>query len=248
MAELAFPGAPCARASSGAVAGRCAICAARPFSICAALPDADLARLEALAETLALARGQVLFREGDPAAQVYNVSAGSVRLSRLTPDGRRQILGFAFAGDFLGLDRRAEHLCTAEALEAATVCRFSRPRFEALLAERRDLEQALAGRAADALAAAQGQMLRLGHKTALERLASFLLTLPGCDPARPSAPGQVRLPMTRQEIADYLGLTLETVSRGFSRLKRDGLIRQVSLAEVVVERPAALLAAAGEAA
>ena len=245
MAELAISPVPCARAPS-APGARCAACAARPFSICAALPDADLARLEALAETLVLARGEALFREGDPAGQVYNVSGGSLRLSRLLPDGRRQILGFAFAGDFLGLERRAAHLCTAEALEPATVCRFSGSRFDALLSERRELEQALLGRAADALAGLQRQLAGLGQKTALERVAGFLIGLPGCDPARPPSPGHVRLPMNRQEIADYLGLTLETVSRCFTRLKRGGLIRQLSLTEIVVEQPAALLRASGE--
>jgi len=227
-------------------APRCAQCAARPFSVCAAVPDADLGLLEALAETVDLARGDILFREDDPAVRVYNVVAGSMRLSKLTPDGRRQILGFAFAGDFLGLDRAAIHVCTAEALEPARICRFERRRFDALLAERRELESALLARAGEVLAATQAQVLRLGHKSALERLASFLLALPDFDPSRPAPAGRIPLPMSRSDIADYLGLTLETVSRSFSRLRRQGVIRQLSLSEMVVERPEALRAAAGE--
>ena len=250
MADLApatsnvLPGPlACGRASA---TGRCAQCGARPFSVCAALPDAELSRLEALSETVALARGQALYRQDDPAPYVFNVSSGSLRLSRLLPDGRRQVLGFAFAGDFLELDRAAAYVCTAEAIEPSTVCRFSRPRFEALLAERRELAAALLDRTGDALAAAHAQVLLLGRKTALERVASFLLSLPACDPARPAEPGRLRLPMTRAEIADYLGLTLETVSRSLSTLKRRGVLRQLSLVEFELKNPEALAALAGD--
>lgn len=245
MAELAVPDALRPRADCPA-RGRCAQCAARPFSVCAAIGDADLAGLEAIAETLTLARGQALFREDDPAAYVYNVTSGSLRLSRLTPDGRRGVLAFAFAGDFLGLERAPAHLCTAEALEPAAVCRFARPRFEALAAERRELETALLARAGEALAAAQRGRLALSQTSALQRVAGFLASLPGCDPMRPAGPGHIRLPMTRQEIADHLGLTLETVSRALSRLKRAGVIRQLSLTEFVVPDGEALATAAGD--
>jgi CRP/FNR family transcriptional regulator len=225
---------------------RCAQCATRPFSICAAVPDADLERLEALAQTIALERGAVLLREGDPAIRVFNITSGSIRLSKLLPDGRRQVLGFAFAGDFLNLERGETYGWTAETLEPTTVCAFSRRRFDVLIAERRELETALLARASQALALANAQMLLLGRKTALERVASFLLRLPDCDPTRPGDPGQVRLPMTRSDIADYLGLTLETVSRTLSRLKSQGVLRQVSLTELTVENPERLRAAAGD--
>lgn len=224
---------------------RCVQCAARPFSICAAVPDADLARLEALAENITLERGAVLLREGDPATRVFNVTSGSVRLSKLLSDGRRQVLGFAFTGDFLGLERGETYGWTVETLEPATVCAFSRRRFDVLIAERRELETALFARASQALALANAQILLLGRKTALERVASFLIRLPDCDPARGGAPSVVRLPMTRSDIADYLGLTLETVSRTLSRLKAEGVLSQVSLTEMAVEKPERLRAAAG---
>ena len=87
------------------------------------------------------------------------------------------------------------------------------------------------------LAAAQKQMLLLGRKTARERLASFLLDLPGRDPMRPSRDNRVRLPMTRAEMADYLGLTIETVSRELTKLKNAQVIQALSLHEIEVERP-----------
>ena len=92
------------------------------------------------------------------------------------------------------------------------------------------------------LAAAENQMLLLGRKTAIERMASFLLFLPGHDPARPTAPGHVRLPMKRSEIADYLGLTIETVSRVLTRLKTQGVISLPSQNDLLVERPELLRA------
>ncbi len=224
---------------------RCAQCSARPFSICAAVPDADLTRLEALARTMRLERGETLFHEGEPATGVYNITSGAVRLSKLLADGRRQVLGFAFAGDFLGLERAAVQPWTAEALEPVTACQFDRRRFDALIAERRELETALLARASQALALANAQILLLGRKTALERVASFLDRLPDSDPARRGGGGLIRLPMTRSDIADYLGLTLETVSRTLSRLKSQGVLRQTALTELFVENPAALRAAAG---
>jgi len=224
--------------------GGCAECLARPFSVCAAVPDADLAELEALSQVRALAPGEALFRQDDPATEVFNVTSGSLRFYRLQADGRRQILGFLFAGDFIGLSAAAAWLGTAEAMEPATVCRFPRAAFEALTAQRRDLEAALLGRAGAELAASQAQVLRLGGRAAVPRLASFLCDLPRIDPMRPGALGQIRLPMTRGEIADYLGLTLETVSRALSELKRRGVLSQVSLSELRVERPQALEALA----
>ncbi len=238
MVALSPIRAPCAPGRSAA--GGCAECLARPFSVCAAVPDAELAELEALSQVRTLAPGEALFRQDDPATEVFNVSSGSLRFYRLAADGRRQILGFLFAGDFVGLSGADAWLGTAEAMEPATVCRFPRAAFEALTGQRRDLAAALLGRAGAELAASQAQVLRLGGRAALPRLAGFLRDLPRTDPLRPGAPGQIRLPMTRGEIADYLGLTLETVSRALSDLKRRGVLSQVSLHELHVDRPDAL--------
>ena len=242
MVVALTPVPQCARRGVSAV---CNDCLARPFSVCASVPDDDLAELSALTETRALKTSEALFRQDDVADQVFNVTSGSIRLYRLSADGRRQILGFMFAGGFLGLSRDSHWLYTAEAMEPTTVCRFRRSAFETLLAERRELESVLLSRARDELALAQAQMLRLGRGSALERLAGFLIELSTVDPLRPARPGQLRLPMTRGEIADYLGLTLETVSRGLSRLKRQGILRQVSRTELWVERPDALRDLAG---
>jgi CRP/FNR family transcriptional regulator len=240
---LKFGGSPpeCAgrRASGG-----CADCPARPFSICASVSDEDLGRLDAMAETIALPAGRILFQEGDPARHVFNVVSGSVRIYKLLADGRRQVTGFLFAGDFIGLGAGDSYGVSAEAIEASSLCRFRMGDYRALMAERRELESALLERAGRELAAAQDRMTVLGRKRALERLASFLVALPASDPLRPGLPGQVRLPMNRTEIADYLGLTVETVSRSFTQLKQRGLIRLLAVDLVQVEQPGRLRALA----
>jgi len=237
MLELAGLPADCAKRRA---TGGCDVCQARPFSVCASVPDADLARLDGLAETVALEPDQALFRQDDPVTHIFNVTSGSLRLSRLLPDGRRQIAGFLFAGDFIGLSDEARHAFAAEALEPSTLCRFRQGDYRALMREVRDLETALLQRAGRELSAARDQALRLGRKSALERLASFLIDLPGIDPLRPATPDVIRLPMTRGEIADYLGLTIETVSRSLTKLKQLGLVRQLSLNLLKVERHDAL--------
>lgn len=226
----------------------CGGCGARPLSVCGSIDDADLGRLDALAEHIVLHPGEALIREGDAAKHVFNITSGSVRVYKLLPDGRRQITGFLFAGDFLGLATGETYVFSAEAIEPATACRFRKTDYRGLIRETPALETALLERATHELAAAQNQMLLLGRKTALERLATFLLDLPGHDPARVAVAGHVHLPMTRSEIADYLGLTIETVSRVLTRLKTGGVIRLISLTELRIEQPERLRALAeGEA-
>ncbi|WP_395944737.1 cyclic nucleotide-binding domain-containing protein [Brevundimonas sp.] len=215
----------------------CSHCGARAFSVCNSLDEGDLAGLDAIAERVALKSGEALIREGDPATHLFNITSGSVRIYKLLPDGRRQITGFLFAGDFVGLATGQDYAFSGEAIEDATLCRFRKSDYRALIRERPSLEEALLDRATHELAAAQNQMLLLGRKTAQERIASFLLDLPTRDPLRPSAEDQVRLPMTRSEIADYLGLTIETVSRVLTKLKTTGVIRLLALNELRIEQP-----------
>jgi len=229
------------------VAGRviaCDACRARPLSVCASIDEAHLERLDALAQHLSLDAGEALTRADDPARHVFNITSGSVRVYKLLADGRRQIVGFLFAGDFLGLATGDTYVFSAEAIEPVTACRFRKSDYRALIRETPALETTLLERATHELVAAQNQMLLLGRKTALERVSTFLLDLPAHDPARRGPDGRVHLPMTRSEIADYLGLTIETVSRVFTRLKTQGVIRLLSLTELQIENPAALLALA----
>jgi CRP/FNR family transcriptional regulator len=223
----------------------CYTCGARAFSVCASLDESELGRLDAMADRLTLSAGEVLLREGDPAAHVFNITGGSVRVYKLLPDGRRQITGFLYAGDFLGLATGDRYAFSAEAMEAGSTCRFRKADYRGLIQETPALEAILLDRANHELAAAQTQMLLLGRKTALERVATFLSDQPSADRMRPTSAGAVHLPMTRGEMADYLGLTIETVSRVMTRLKTEGVIRLISLTDLTIERPQRLRALAG---
>ncbi len=222
----------------------CDGCEARPLSVCASVDEEDLGKLDALAEHVAFGSGESLIFEGDPAVHLFNITSGSVRVFKLLSDGRRQITGFLFAGDFLGLATGDAYVFSAEAIEPATACRFRKADYRALIHATPALERALLERASHELIAAQDQMLLLGRKTALERLATFLLDLPGHDPARPTPGGRVHLPMTRTEIGDYVGLTIETVSRVLTRLKTRGVIRFTTLTDLVIVQPDVLKALA----
>jgi CRP/FNR family transcriptional regulator, anaerobic regulatory protein len=223
----------------------CQSCVARPLSVCNAIGDDDLARLAAVAVVTEAPAGRTFISEGEPADSFFNVTAGSAKLFKLLPDGRRQITGFVGIGHFLGLAVSDVYAFSAEAMEPVRYCRFSRPRLRAVLDDFPLMEKRLLEVAANELVAAQEQMLLLGRKTARERLASFLLLqsrqgLP-CDASR----HRFILPMSRGDIADYLGLTIETVSRTLTRLRGERLIELVSQSELMVLDPHGLENLAG---
>ncbi|MEO8453691.1 MAG: helix-turn-helix domain-containing protein [Sphingomicrobium sp.] len=204
----------------------CQGCEARSKALCGVLDCANLAQLKNLGWTLTLAPGQPLFHEGDPATRVFTLTKGTLKLYKLLADGRRQVTGFMHPGDFLGISIDDEHAFSSEALETAQLCWFPRRRFDDFLEEHSSMERALYRMAAHELAAAQQQLVLLGRKTATERLASFLLILAArAERAAGAMTNVVHLPMSRLDIADYLGLTKETVSRVLSALKGQRMIR-----------------------
>ncbi len=220
----------------------CATCGARPLGVCADLKGHELHSMASNSDTVHVEAGQALFHEGDPNPYVFNVVEGAVKLYRLLPDGRRQITGFLFQGDFLGLGGRGVANFTAEALTPLQTCRFKRNNFDQLLNALPALEHRLVALAGDELMAAQEQIVLLGRKTAKERLASFLVRLSARQHQLGGPQDQVHLPMTRLDIADYLGLTIETVSRVMTQLKTSGLIRLLPGNDIAIVDPQALKA------
>jgi CRP/FNR family transcriptional regulator len=194
----------------------------RPIAVCRSLAGPALDELDALTTRIRLPAGRGLFDEGDPAEALFTLTEGVVKLFKLLPDGRRQITGFLLPGDLLGLAFLRSYAYGAEAVTDSLLCRFPRERFMALLERHPALEKELLSRASSELAAAQEQMLLLGRKSARERVASFLLGLARRHPGAGATP--VPLPMSRYDIADYLGLTIETVSRELQAAKASGLI------------------------
>jgi CRP/FNR family transcriptional regulator len=218
----------------------CQGCEARGQAICGILDCENLAVFKRLGSTMRLCAGQTLFREGDPATRVFTLTRGSLKLSKLLPDGRRHVVGFMYAGDFLGISVDDEHAFTAELIEDAQLCCFPRSRFDAFLADHPLMEHELYRMAAHELSAAQQQLVLLGRKTATERLASFLLLLAErADRLAGEKTSVIDFAMSRADIADYLGLTKETVSRIFSAFRAGRLIRLRALNKVeIVNRPA----------
>ncbi|WP_291297856.1 Crp/Fnr family transcriptional regulator [Elioraea sp.] len=202
----------------------CAHCDARERNFCAALDPAEMAEFSRVMTEATVSPGGMLFHEGTPADYVMNVTSGTVKMFKLLGDGRRQILGFRFAGDFLGLSAGTDYVYSAEALAESQLCRFPRRKLDGLRERFPGLNRRLLALSIDELTAAQEQLLLLGRKTAEERLVSFLILLSQGQVRRGLRPDPVTLPMTRSDIADYLGLTIETVSRTFSSLRKKRLI------------------------
>lgn len=220
----------------------CERCAVRPLTICAALRDHELHLLSRVMTKRKFAAAEVMFDEGDAADSVYNITSGAVKTYKLLPDGRRQITGFLFEGDFLGLTGpgRPSFAFSAETVTAVEACRFDRRRLDDLLSRHHELEHRLLGVASNELATVQDQMLLLGRKTAKERLASFFLQLSRRAAGRGEPEDPIALPMSRSDIADYLGLTTETVSRTITQLKTTGVISLMPENRVSISDMAAL--------
>ncbi len=165
-------------------------------------------------------RDAEIFGEGEPADFVYRVATGAVRTYRVLSDGRRQIGDFHLTGDLFGLEAGREHLFGAEAISRSEIIVCRRSSLFGLAARSPDVGQALWAETARELERAQSHLMLLGRKSACERVATFLGALGSRDPAS----REIMLPMSRQDMADYLGLTIETVSRTFTQLQSDGVI------------------------
>ncbi len=159
---------------------------------------------------------------------------------KLLPDGRRQITGFANGGSFLGLAVSDTYAFTAEAIDVVRYCRFPRARLRVLMRDFPGMEERLLKVASTELVAAQEQMLLLGRKSARERVASFLLARSRLGSAGQCASVYFVLPMARGDIADYLGITIETVVRTLKKLRDEGIIDVSNTSDIEIRNPLAL--------
>lgn len=165
-------------------------------------------------------KGSEIFGEKEPADYVYQVMTGAVRSYKLLSDGRRQIGAFHLTGDIFGLEIGSEYRFTAEAVVDTTVRLMKRRSLERAAQSDVMVARNLLSMTTTNLRHAEDHMLLLGRKTSLERVAAFLIEMD----KRSTAAGILALPMCRRDIADYLGLTLETVSRALSRLHAMGIL------------------------
>ncbi len=202
----------------------CDGCKIRFLSICNILSDDELKNFRTLGHSVSFGSKVSLFAQDDPADAVYNLTEGMVRLYKLLPDGRRQIVGFALPGDFLGLALDPHYSFSADAVTSAVACRFSRKIFETYVDETPALLKRLHQSATYELTLAREQMVLLGRRSAEERIAAFLIGLRERLSRIGYQSATLNLPMSRQDIADFLGLTIETVSRTFTKLAKEKTI------------------------
>jgi len=196
--------------------------------------------IELMGARMAFARNAEIYGEAEPAEYLYKVVSGAVRTCKVTADGRRQIGGFYLPGDLFGLETGEVHAFSAEAISGATVLVVKRKPLMALAKRDGDVARQLWAATAAELNRAQGRLFLL-VKSAQERVAGFLLEMA----ARSARRDTVELPMTRQDIGEYLGLTIETVSRTFTSMQETGLI-ELAAARRVVMRNRAVLEALGQ--
>jgi len=206
----------------------CTDCSVRRLSVCALLDQDEIRQIELLTRHVHFAACETVFAQEDIATSFYSVLEGVLRLYKLLPDGRRQIVGFALAGDFLGMSTAGHHRFSADAIGPVTVCQFNRAAFARFSEQRPNLLRRLNELTAFELNQARDHMVLLGRRSAEEKVATFLVGWRDRLSRLGEVSTTVSLPMSRQDIADYLGLTIETVSRTFTKLERAGVIEIVS--------------------
>ena len=231
---------------------KCDHCAIRHRAICGALSGDDLVRINEIARQKKYRAGETIFFEGDEVNYLGNVVSGVVKLGKLLPDGRQQIVGLQFASDFLGRAFKGNATCHAEAATDVELCIFPRKPFESLLNDIHDFEERLFANTLDELDAARDWLLLLGRQSAREKVARFLLMIArripniGCGASEDADVIRFDLPLSRADMADFLGLTIETVSRQITRLKTDGLIEVEQNRTIIVPSVARLEVASGQ--
>ncbi|MEI9851246.1 MAG: Crp/Fnr family transcriptional regulator [Sphingomonas sp.] len=220
---------------------RCADCAVRDRALCAGLSDAELAALSAIGQHRRLERGESLVWAGDESLVCASLVSGLMKLTASTADGREQIVALAWPADFIGRPFAGDAGFTVTALAPSVLCVYPRARFEAVLGSHAAMERLLLRRTLETLDAARERMLMLARRTAGERVARLLL-----DFAERAGDGAAfELPLTRGEMAEVLGLTIETVSRRLTRLRAQGTIATHGARGIEVRDRAVLEAAAG---
>jgi CRP/FNR family transcriptional regulator, nitrogen fixation regulation protein len=193
--------------------------------------------MELMGTRILYARNVEIFGEGEAAEYLYKVISGSVRSCKLLDDGRRQVTGFHMVGEVFGLELDEDHHFSAEAVSDAVVLVVKRSTIFGLAARDADIARQLWAMTARELQRVQDHMLVLGCMNAKQRVATFLLHMALRSPGE----NEFELPMSRQDIADYLGLTIETVSRTMTQLENDAAIGLASSRRVVLRNRAALM-------
>ncbi|RFB01436.1 hypothetical protein DX908_14180 [Parvularcula marina] len=200
----------------------CALCDARERSVCAELTTEEMKEVSQTMAHLPVKEAQTLIKEGEGSEFLFVVVSGSFRMVRMLEDGRRQIVGFAFPGDYIGMGEAVENDYSVEALEPSLVCRFSQKYLDEMAGRHVGIKDRLIAKGRTELHKAQDHIVILGKHNAEERVMTFLHML-----RKQLGGDEIYLSMSRQDIADYLGLRLETLSRTLTKLKKSGDIAKL---------------------
>jgi CRP-like cAMP-binding protein len=200
--------------------------------------DDDLRALQQIGTKVRFARNKTIFNEGDDAAYTYKIISGAVRLCKHTSNGRRQIADFLLAGDYFGFLELGTYSFTAEAVSDVVVMCYPQRQIEQLSNTMPSMSRRLLMLLSQRLLGMQDHLVMLGRQAAKERVASFLLLLAERSEAEEGEAFEV--PMSRQDMADYLGLTIETVCRALSDLKRSHVIGIPNVHQIVIKDTEAL--------
>lgn len=204
---------------------KCSTCLARRSPLCGVLDDGEIGALFARAHNVNVEAGSYLLHEDDKAKQVYNVSSGALALERLASNGAKQIMAFLYAGNFIGIAAGASYSVSGRALTDITACQWQVCDLEILYRQYPKLEERVHDIASRVVEATMDQLFVLGRKKTIEKLAWFLLFIEAKQSSVEDVSGGYTMPMTRVDIADYLGLVVETVSRGFTELRARGFVK-----------------------
>ena len=213
---------------------RCAVCKIRSYSFCRCLHDDQLKVFSEISDEKEFRDKQTIFLQQGPSRHLYNITKGNIKIYKLLSDGRIQIIGFLYPGDFFGSYKKGKYNYSSEAIGNVRLCVFRQEVLDEYLEKNMNLSKELLHITSHELTLAQDRMGVLGKMNANERVAKFILNISDQRARIGWQDNPISLPMTRQDIADYLGLTLETVSREITRFKTSNLIKVMSSKQIYI--------------
>ena len=213
---------------------RCSLCKIRSYSFCRCLHDDDLKIFSQISTEKKYLNNQNIFLQQDLSVNLFNITEGNIKIYQLLNDGRVQIIGFLYPGDFFGSYKNGKYNYSADAIGDVRVCVFDQKKLDEYIEKNMSLAKELLHLTSHELTLAQDRISVLGKFGATERLAKFIFNISEQRKRIGWKNNPISLPMTRQDIADYLGLTIETVSREFSKLKISNIIKILNTKQIFI--------------
>ncbi len=220
--------------NSDALATRCTSCKVRPYSFCRCLKEKELKNFAGISSEKKFSDKQNIFLQSDEGKRLYNITEGNVKIYQLLQDGRIQIIGFLYPGDFFGSYKKGKYNYSAQAIGDVMTCEFNGDTLNDHMDENPALSRELLNMTTNELILAQDRIKVLGKLTATERMASFICNISKQRARINWQDNPISLPMSRQDIADYLGLTIATVSREVTNLKTSSVIKMITTNQIYI--------------